>query len=141
MATTTAVATNPTPKTPAATLARSATASAVDVPTGARASTGCTLYTWRAANAAATTLMTTHAATPTGIAYAGQDVLDSRLVSLQQRRGQQRDRLPADQHTERRSQNATDQPHQSGLHQQIPDHLPALGADRTKHRDLPGAAA
>ena len=57
-----------TPRMPATVRTVRGTASAADVPTGARASTGATLYTWRAANAAAATLTTMHAATATGIA-------------------------------------------------------------------------
>src|SRR5215207_1263158 len=67
-ATKAAAAIRPTPITPATSRAGSPTASALDAPTGARASTGATLYTWRAANAAAATLTTMQAATPTGIA-------------------------------------------------------------------------
>src|SRR5215208_1548980 len=67
-ATRAAAATRPTPTTPTTALALRGTASATEAPTGASASTGATLYTWRAAKIAAATLTTTHAATATGIA-------------------------------------------------------------------------
>ena len=72
---------------------------------------------------------------PYGNCIAGEDVLGSRFVPLQQGRGKGADRLPADDHTEGCPHETADQPHQPGLHQEVAHDLPFVGADGAQHRD------
>ena len=95
---------------------------------------GVTLYTCRAATAAAATAANTDATIPAAIAHTGHEILNPNGHGLHEGVGKPTDDRPTDQHTENRADNPTDQAVYGDLGEQGGNQRLTTGTHRSQER-------